>query len=68
MSFSNDVSEDHESPPSEAISSLEDLAIRRPGQGVSEKAEELRRTEPFRSAGSTSPPSHCRRWDLPQGR
>ncbi len=31
-------------------SSMDDLAVRRPGQGVSEKAEELRRTAPFRSA------------------
>jgi len=31
-------------------SSMDDLAVRRPGQGVSEKAEELRRAEPFRSA------------------
>jgi hypothetical protein len=31
-------------------SSMDDLAVRRPGQGVSEKAEELRQAEPFRSA------------------
>jgi hypothetical protein len=30
--------------------SMDDLALRRPGQGVSEKAEELRRAEPFGSA------------------
>jgi hypothetical protein len=33
-----------------SASSMDDLAFRRPGHRVSEKAEELRRTEPFRSA------------------
>jgi hypothetical protein len=36
--------------PEIVTTSLEDLAVRRPGQGVLDEAEELRRAEPFRSA------------------